>query len=111
MTTAQCHPREHMDLVFAFDEALCTTPLLLPWLLIFVRVVGYLDHAGIFFCSDNFRLVVLDGDDGGAADGASSKAQAAENAKNFLRERIGSQKRVSHTLFKARKRLGPSPNF
>ncbi|CAN0417737.1 unnamed protein product, partial [Ectocarpus sp. 8 AP-2014] len=61
--------------------------------------------------SDNFRLVVLDEDDGGVDADAESKAHAAESAKNFLRDRMGSRKRVSHSLFKARKRLGPSPNF
>ncbi|CAM9148154.1 unnamed protein product [Ectocarpus fasciculatus] len=61
--------------------------------------------------SDNFRLVVLDEDDGGVDADAGSKAHAAESAKNFLRDRMGSRKRVNHSLFKARKRLGPSPNF
>ncbi|CBJ28746.1 expressed unknown protein [Ectocarpus siliculosus] len=61
--------------------------------------------------SDNFRLVVLDEDDGGVDADDESKAHAAESAKNFLRDRMGSRKRVSHSLFKARKRLGPSPNF
>lgn len=62
--------------------------------------------------SDNFRLVVLDEDGGdGVDEGAGSKAGAAESAKSFLRERMGSRKRVSHSLLKARKHLGPSPNF
>lgn len=60
--------------------------------------------------SDNFRLVVLGGDDE-LVGGVDSKTQASENAKKFLRGRMGKQKRVSHALFKARKRLGPSPNF
>ncbi|CAN0393047.1 unnamed protein product [Pylaiella littoralis] len=67
--------------------------------------------AGDFPRSDNFRLVVLDEDDGGVDDNAGSKAHAAESAKKFLRDRMGSRKRVSHSLFKARKRLGPSPDF
>lgn len=60
--------------------------------------------------------MVLDEDEGGVdGDGggghAGSKAHAAESAKEFLRDRMGSRKRVSHSLFRARKRLGPSPNF
>ncbi|CAM9655347.1 unnamed protein product [Hapterophycus canaliculatus] len=61
--------------------------------------------------SDNFQLVVLDGDETGVDADAGGKSHAAESAKNFLRDRMGSRKRVSHSLFKARKRLGPSPNF
>lgn len=68
-------------------------------------------HLAPLRLSDNFRLVVLDEDDGGVDADAESTAHAAESAKNFLRDRMGSRKRVRHSLFKARKRLGPSPNF
>lgn len=61
--------------------------------------------------SDNFQLVVLGKDDSGAGEGADSKAQAAESAQNFLRMRTSRHKRVNHSVFKARQRLGPSPNF
>ncbi|CAN0131953.1 unnamed protein product [Laminaria digitata] len=61
--------------------------------------------------SDNFQLVVLDEEDGEVGDGAGSKPVATENARKFLRDRLGSRKRVSYSLLKARKRLGPSPNF
>lgn len=68
-------------------------------------------HSCCYSRSDNFQLVVLDEDDGGVGDGAGSKPAAAENARKFLRDRLGSRKRVSYSLLKARKRVGPSPNF
>lgn len=62
--------------------------------------------------SDNFRLVVLDEEEnGGGSGGAGNKSHAAEKARNFLRERVQAQKRISHGLLKARQRLGPSPHF
>ncbi|CAM9934357.1 unnamed protein product [Sphacelaria rigidula] len=61
--------------------------------------------------SDNFRLVVLDQEEDGDGDDARSKSHASESARNFLQQRMQAQKRVSRGLFKARKRLGPSPNF
>lgn len=81
---------------------------------LFLRRVSfrlYITRPWLSVLRDNFRLVVLDEDDEGVDDNARSKAHAAESAKNFLRDRMGSRKRVSHSLFKARKRLGPSPNF
>eukprot|EP00903_Cladosiphon_okamuranus_P011281 g10637.t2 len=54
--------------------------------------------------SDNFRLVVLDDDEGGGGDlgQAGSKAHAAESAKNFLRDRMGSRKRDGNSCFPMR---------
>eukprot|EP00752_Nemacystus_decipiens_P015681 g13995.t1 len=78
------------------------------------RRTGGIVKAGDVPRSDNFRLVVLDKDEGvdvGDRGQAGGKAHAAESAKNFLRDRMSSRKRVSHSLFKARRRLGPSPNF
>lgn len=77
----------------------------------FIFLLASLCCYSCFSRRDNFQLVVLDKDDGGIGDGAGSKPVAAENARKFLRDRLGSRKHVSYSLLKARKRLGPSPNF